>query len=70
MFPQVLSLSAVPTGILDMTTDFAPLLMSMVVGLGLCVLGLAFAIGVHDTREAQRKAAHTAAEPGPLPKAA
>jgi hypothetical protein len=70
MFPQVLSLSAVSSGILDMTADFAPLLTSMVVGLCLCVLGLAVAVGVHDTREAQRKAAHPAAEPGSLPKAA
>jgi hypothetical protein len=70
MFPQVLSLSAVSSGVLDMTTDFAPLLTSMVVGLCLCVLGLTFAIGVHDIREAQRKAEHPAAEPGSLPKAA
>ena len=56
MFPHPLSLSAIPTGTLDMTADFAPLFLGMVVGLGLCILGLAFAIGVHDTWWAQRKA--------------
>ena len=53
-------LAAVPNGVLDMTADFTPLFVGMVVGLGLCVLGLAFAIGVHDTRRAQRKAKKTA----------
>src|SRR5438876_2251738 len=38
-------LSAVPGGVLDMTADLAPLFVGLVVGLGMCVLGLAFAIG-------------------------
>jgi len=49
-------LAVVPTGVLDMTADFAPLFVGMVVGLGVCVLGLAFAIGVHDTWWTQHKA--------------
>jgi len=60
-------LSVVPSGVLDMTADFAPLLVGMVVGLGLCVLGLVFAIGVHDTWWAQRKAKKTADRPARLP---
>ncbi len=69
-YPYALSLSAVPSGVLDMTADFAPLFIGMVVGLGLCVLGLAFTIGVHDTRKAQHEAEKAAASPAPLPKAA
>ena len=60
-------LAAVPNGVLDMTADFAPLFVGMVVVLGLCVLGLAFAIGVHDTRWTQRTAKQTAERPAPLP---
>ena len=70
MFPYPLSFSLVPTGTLDMTADFAPLFIGMVVGLSLCILGLAFAIGVHDTWWAQRKVKEAAAEPAPVPKAA
>jgi len=57
-------LSAVPSGILDMTADFAPLFVGMVVGIGFCILALAFTIGVHDTWEAKRNAKH-ATEPQP-----
>ena len=60
-------LSVIPSGVLDMTADFAPLFLGMVVGLGLCVLGLAFAIGVHDTRWTQRTAKKTADRPAPWP---
>ncbi len=56
MVLQPLLLSAVPSGVLDMTADFAPLFVGLVVAMGLCVLALAFTIGVHDTREAQRTA--------------
>ena len=70
MFSHVLSLSAaVPNGVLDMTTDLAPLLSGLVV-VGLGVLALAFAIGFHDTRKAQRKAEETVETSAPLPKAA
>ncbi|HEV8714341.1 MAG TPA: hypothetical protein VGX03_16130 [Candidatus Binatia bacterium] len=53
-------LSVVPSGVLDMTADFAPLFVGLVVGLGLCVLGLVFAIGIHDTWWAPRKVKTTA----------
>ena len=48
MLQQPLLLAALPNAVLDITTDFTPLFMGMVVGLFLCVLALAFAIGVHD----------------------
>lgn len=55
MFVQPPALSAVSTGIMDLTYDFAPLFLGLVVGLCLCVLALAFAIGVHDTQELSRQ---------------
>ena len=55
MVLQPLLLSAVLSGVLDMTADFAPLFVGLVVVLGLGVLALAFAIGVHDTWWTQRK---------------
>ena len=63
-------LAAVPSGVLDMTADFAPLLIGMWVVVGLGVLGLAIATAVHDTREAKRTAKQET-EPEPsFPKAA
>ena len=47
-----LSLSGVPQSGLDMTADFTSF-VGLVVVLGLSLLGIAFAIGVHDTRKAQ-----------------
>jgi hypothetical protein len=70
MFPHALSHAGVPTGVLDMTAEFAPLLHIIIIGLGLCVLGLAVATGIHDTLQAQRKAAGALAQPESLPKAA
>lgn len=64
-----LSLSGVPQGGLDMTTDLTSLFVGLVVILGLSLLGIAFAIGVHDTREARAKKP-TYEESGALPKAA
>lgn len=58
MFTPPALLSAVPTGVVDMTADFAPLFLGLVVGVCGGVLALAFAIGVHDirrSREAARK---------------
>ena len=64
-------LSAVPSGVLDMTVDFTPLFVGMVVGMGLGVLALAFTIGVHDVRQAKRNAQPVVTEPQPsFPKAA
>lgn len=54
MFPSM-SFSSVASGVLNMTTDFAPLFMGLVVLLGLSVLGIAFAIGVHDSREIEQQ---------------
>ena len=65
-----LSLSGIPNMMLDMTTDFAPLFVGLVVLLGLSLLGIAFAIGVHDTREAQRRMPQLPEEAPTLPKAA
>jgi len=53
-----------------MTADFAPLFVGMVVVLGLCVLGLAFTIGIHDTWWVRRKAETPIVTPASLPKAA
>jgi len=71
MLSHTLSLSAaIPTGILDMTADFAPLFTGLVVMLGLSILGLAFAIGVHDTQQAQREGKPQKGEVVPLKRAA
>jgi hypothetical protein len=64
-----LSLSGVPQSGLDMTADFTPLFVGLVVVLGLSLLGIAFAIGVHDTRKAQSQKPKYK-ECGALPKAA
>jgi hypothetical protein len=65
-----LSLSGVPQQVLDMTTDFSPLFVGLVVILGFSLLGIAFAIGVHDTRKAQAKEVHALDESVTFPKAA
>ena len=70
MFPHALPFSGVPNVVLDMTADFAPLLVGTWIILGLCVLAFAFAIGIHDTREARRKVKDTAVDATALPKAA
>lgn len=48
MLTQPLLLAALPSAVVNMTTDFTPLLMDMVIGLLLGVLAFAFAMGVHD----------------------
>jgi len=71
MFSYALSLSAaVPNTILDMTTDFAPLFVGLVVTLGLSVLGLVSAIGFHDAWKTPHQAEKATVTPAPLPKAA
>ena len=58
MFMSPALLSAVPTGVVDMTADFAPLFVGLVVGVCVGVLALAFAIGmydIHHSQEATRK---------------
>lgn len=69
MFSHAFS-SGVPAAVLDMTTDFTPLFVGMVLLLSFCVLAFAFAIGVHDTYETQRKGAQEVTKPETLPKAA
>ena len=70
MVLQLPLLAAVPSGVLDMTADFTPLLVGLWMVVGLGVLSLALAIGLHDTEEAGRTARQVA-EPEPsLPKAA
>lgn len=54
MFSSI-SFSSVAGGVLNMTTDFAPLFMGLVVLLCISALGIAFAIGVHDSREAEQQ---------------
>jgi hypothetical protein len=71
MFFSALSLSAaVPANVLDMTTDFAPLFVGLVVVLGLSVLGIISAIGFHDTRKAQPQVRQATTPSTPWPKAA
>jgi hypothetical protein len=52
---------------LDMTADFAPLFVGLVVVLGLCVLGIVAAIGFHDTWREARKAKYVPTQPTPTP---
>ena len=69
MFP-LLSSSGAPSYVLNMTADFTPLFVGLVVLLGLSMLGIAFAIGVHDIRE-EHQQMHAEGERLPtLPKAA
>jgi hypothetical protein len=70
MFPHALFHGGLATGRIDLTTDFAPLFVGMWVLLSLCVLAFAFAIGVHDTREAQQKTDRVPSESISCPKAA
>jgi hypothetical protein len=65
MFMSPALFSAVPTGVVDMTADFAPLFGGLVVGV--CLGVLALAIGVHDTRYLQEKAKKPRDYPARLP---
>jgi hypothetical protein len=67
MFVQPPSFSAVPTGVVDLTYDFAPLFLGLVVGLCLCVLALAFGIGMYDAREFSRQRRQPTAPPASVP---
>jgi hypothetical protein len=59
MLQQPLLLAALPNAVVDMTTDFTLLFMGMVLGLFLCVLAFAFAIGVHDRRQTRQSVMQT-----------
>ena len=68
---SLVSFSSVANGVLNMTTDLAPLFTGLVVLLGLSVLGIAFAIGVHDIRETEQQSNPELEVDAPaLPKAA
>jgi hypothetical protein len=67
MFVQPPTFSAVPTGMVDLTYDFAPLFLGLVVGLCLCVLALAFVIGMHDTWWLSRKSQQPPERPASVP---
>jgi len=69
MFLHALS-SGVPAVVLDMTADFTPLFVGMVLLMSFCVLAFAFAIGTHDTREAQRRTEQKVIPHREFPKAA
>jgi len=71
MLSHALSLSAVvPSGVLDMTADFAPLFVGMVVVLGFGVLSLVASIATYDTRKTQGQMEQETDVVTPLPKAA
>ena len=59
MLQQPLLLAVLPNAVVDMTVDFIPLFMGMVLGLFLCVLAFAFAIGVHDSRQTRQSVMQT-----------
>ncbi|MGE0679466.1 MAG: hypothetical protein AB7P69_00945 [Candidatus Binatia bacterium] len=67
MFVQPPSFSAVPTSVVDLTYDFAPLFLGLVIGLCLCVLALAFAIGIHDTWGFFRQSKQPSERPASVP---
>ena len=70
MLLPLLVLFGLPTGpsaVLDLTADFAPLVVGLWVILGLCVLGLGVAIATHDARGASRQDTQTPAHPAPVP---
>ena len=63
-------LAAVPNGVLDMTADFTPLLVGLIVMLGLCILGIVAAIGVHDISRTEKKEPAQPAHTPEFPEAA
>jgi hypothetical protein len=63
MFSHILAFSGVPHGtsaILDLTPDFAPLLIGLYLVLGLCVAGLGMSTFTQRTHWGQRHAERTA----------
>jgi len=69
MFSHALS-SGVPVAVLDMTADFTPLFVGMVLLMSFCVLAFAFAISLHNTREARQQLEQIVTNSGDLSKAA
>jgi len=60
LFPalSLFGLPAGPSAVLDLTADFAPLLVGLWVLLGLCVPGLGVALATHDTWQESRQVAN------------
>lgn len=67
MIAQSPLLFGLPTTVLDMTSDFTPLFVGLVVGLGFCVLAFAIALGAYDNWWSQRRAQETVKYPQSLP---
>ena len=67
MVQPPLLLAVLPNAILDMTMDFTPLFMGMVIGLLLCVLAFVFALGVYDSRGTQQSVPQPNHHPQPVP---
>lgn len=64
---SLFGLPAGPSAVLDLTADFAPLLVGLWVMLGLSLLGLVVAIATHDTRWESRQDTKTPDHPAPVP---
>lgn len=65
--------SAVPSGVLDMTADFTPFFVGLVILLGISALGVVAAIAIHDTWWTKRPETRVPSQPAlapDLPKAA
>jgi hypothetical protein len=69
LFPalSLFGLPAGPSPVLDLTADFAPLLVGLWVLLGLCVLGLGVALATHDTWPESRQDKKTQDRPASAP---
>ena len=65
---SLFGLPASPSAVLDLTADFAPLLIGLWMMLGLSVLGLVVAIASHDTRWESRQDRETPDYPAPVPR--
>jgi hypothetical protein len=69
LFPTLLlsGLPAGPAAVLDLTADFAPLLIGLWAMLGVSLLGLGVAVAAHDPREENRQDTKTPARLVPVP---
>jgi len=64
---SLFGLPAGPSAILDLTADFAPLLVGLWMTLGLSLLGLVVTIATHDTRGESRQDTKTLDHAAPVP---
>jgi hypothetical protein len=70
MVLQLPLLAAIPSGVLDMTADFTPLLIGLWMIVGMGVLALVLAMAMHDTQEARRTTEQVTETEPSFPKAA